>query len=57
MRRVMICTVPGIVWVIRSRRMKDTGEGREMCTGLLGGQSVVKHRWGDNIRIDLKEIG
>jgi hypothetical protein len=37
--------------------MKDTWEGREMYTGLLGGQSEVKHRWEDNIRIDLKEIG
>ena len=59
---------PNIVRVIKPRRMRWAGHaafmGRgEACTGVLVGKREVKgplgrhrHRWEDNIKIDVKEV-
>jgi hypothetical protein len=60
---------PNIVWVIKSRRMKwaghvaRMGQGRGICRVLVerleSKRSVgrPRHRWKDNINMDLREIG
>ena len=56
---------PNIVRVIKFRRLRWTGhearieEGRSAFKMLTGKRSLgrPRHRWEDNIRIDLKEIG
>ena len=60
---------PNIVWVIKSRRMRWTGhvarmvEGRGVYRVLVGkpeGRRPLgrpRHRWKDNIRLDLREVG
>ena len=60
---------PKIVWMIKSKRLSwarhvaRLGEGRRACE-ILAGKPTEKrpirspwHRWEDNIRMDLKEIG
>ena len=69
MRNFIVCTVHLIVRVIKSRRLRWTGhiarigEGRSAFT-ILTGTSIEKrllgrlrHRWEDNIRMDLKQVG
>jgi hypothetical protein len=60
---------PNIVWVIKSRRMRWVGhvahmqEGRSVYRVLVGrpkGKRPLgrpRHRWEDNIKLDLREIG
>ena len=60
---------PNIVRVIKSRRLRWAGnvarikEGRsafKILTGKLTGKRLLgrpRHRWKDNIRMDLEEIG
>jgi hypothetical protein len=60
---------PNIVKVIKSRRMRwaghvtRMGEGRDVYRGLVGRPEGKRplgrpgHRWEDNIRMDLREIG
>ena len=60
---------PNIVWVIKSRRMRwagnvaHMGEERGVYRVLLGkldGRKQVgrpRHRWVDNIRMDVQEVG
>jgi len=60
---------PNIVWVIKSRRMRwmghvaHMGEGRGVYRVLVGqpeGRRPLerpRHRWEDNIRMDLQEVG
>ena len=60
---------PNIVWVINSRRMRwaghvaRMGEGRGVYRVLVGkseGRRPLgrpRHRWEDNIRMDLREVG
>jgi len=60
---------PSIVWVIKSRRMRwaghvaSIGEERRVCRVLVGkleGRRPMgrrRHRWVDNIRMDLQEVG
>ena len=60
---------PTIVRVIKSRRLRQAGhlaklkEGRsvfKILTGTPAGKKPLgssRHRWEDNIRMDLKEIG
>jgi len=69
MRRLMICTPHLIVWVIKSRRMRWVGhvacmrERRGIYRVLLGkpeGKRPMgrpRHRWEDNIKIDLQDVG
>ena len=64
-----LCSSPNIVWVIKSRRMRWAGHvarmGEEMGVYrvLLGkpeGRRPLgrpRHRWVDNIRMDLQEVG
>ena len=61
-----LCSSPNIVQVIKSRRMRQAGhmgEERGVCTVLVGkleGKIPLgrpKHRWVDNIRMDLREVG
>jgi hypothetical protein len=55
---------PNIVWVIKSRRMRWAGH--VVCVGERGdvgkheGKGPLgrpRHRWEDNIRMDLQELG
>ena len=59
---------PNSVWVIKSRRMRWAGH--VVCMGEEGGYRVLvgklegkrplgrpRHRWVDNIRMDLQEVG
>jgi hypothetical protein len=60
---------PNIIWVIKSRRMKcagqvaHIGEGRGAYRILVGkpeGRKPLRrprHRWEDNIKVDLQEVG
>jgi hypothetical protein len=60
---------PKIVWVIKSRRMRWAGnvacmgEGGgvyRVLVGKSGGKRPLgrpRHRWEDNIKMDLKEVG
>jgi len=60
---------PKIVWVIKSRRMRCVGhvvrmgEGRgvyKVLVGKPGGKSPLRrprHRWEDNIKMDLQKVG
>jgi hypothetical protein len=60
---------PNIIWVIKSRRMRWTGhvarmgEGRGAYRVLVGrpeGRRPLgrpRHRWKDNIKMDLQEVG
>jgi hypothetical protein len=60
---------PTIVWVIKLRRMKwaghvaHMGEGRGVYRVLVGkpeGKRQLgkpRHRWEDNIKVDLQEVG
>ena len=60
---------PNIIRVIKSRRIRwagnvtRTGEGRGACRVLVGKPERKgplgrpRHRWEDNIRMDLKEVG
>jgi len=60
---------PNIVWVIKSRRMRwaghvaHMGEERGVYRVFLGKQEGrrplgrLRHRWVDNIRLDLQEVG
>jgi len=60
---------PNIFWVLKSRKMKlaghvaRTGEQRGVYRGLVGkpeGKRPLgkpKHKWEDNIKIDLQEVG
>ena len=60
---------PNIVWVIKSRRLRCAGhvprmeEGRnglKILTGKPTGKRAFgrpRHRWEDNSRMDLEEIG
>jgi hypothetical protein len=62
-------SLPNIVWVVKSRRMRwaghvaHMGEGRGMHRVLVGkpeGKRPLgrpRHRWKDNIKIDLQEVG
>jgi hypothetical protein len=62
-------SLPTIVRVIKSRRMRWTGhvawmvEGRGMYRFLVGKpegkrpQGRPRHRWEDNIKMDLQEVG
>ena len=64
-----ICFSPNIVRVIKSRRLRWAGyvarmEERRSAFKILTGKPTGKrplgrprHRWEDNIRMDLKEIG
>ena len=62
-----LCHSPNIVRVIKSRRLRWEGhvtrmeEGRKafkILTGTpIGNRPLGRHRWEDNIRMDLKEIG
>jgi hypothetical protein len=61
--------LPNIIWVIKSRRLRWTGhvarmgERRGAYRALVGkreGRSPLerpRHRWEDNIKMDLREIG
>jgi len=60
---------PNIVWVIKSRRMRQAGhiaymgERTGLYRGLVGkpeGKRPLgkpRHRWEDNIKMDLQEVG
>ena len=60
---------PNIVWVIKSRRMRWAGHVAHMgeergvykvLVGKLEGKRPLgrpRHRWEDNIRMDLQEVG
>jgi hypothetical protein len=60
---------PNIVWVIKSRRMKwvelvaRMGDERDVYRVLVGKSEVKRplgkprHRWEDNIKMDLQEVG
>jgi len=60
---------PNFVWVIQSRRMRWTGHVAHMgeekgvyrvLVGKLEGKRPLgrpRHRWVDNIRMDLQEVG
>ena len=62
-------SLPNIVWVVKSRRMRwaehvaRMGDGRGVHRVLVGkpeekrplGRS--RHRWEDNIKMDLQEVG
>jgi hypothetical protein len=60
---------PTIVWVIKSRRMRwaghvvHMGKGRSkyrVLVGKPGGKRLLerpRHRWEDNIKMDLQEVG
>ena len=54
---------PNIVRVIKSRRLRWAGQGRsafKILTGTPTGKRPLgrsRHRWEDNITMDLKEIG
>jgi hypothetical protein len=62
-------SLPNIVWVIKSRRMRwaghvaRMGEGRGVHRVLVGkpeGKRPLvrpRHRWEDNIKMDLQEVG
>ena len=62
-------SLPNIVWVVKSRRMRwaghvaRIGEGRGVHRFLLGkpeGKRPLgrpRHRWKDNIKMDLQEVG
>jgi hypothetical protein len=62
-------SLPNIVWVIKSRRMRWAGhvallgEGRGVYRVLVGkpeGKRPLgrpRHRWEDNIKMDLQEMG
>jgi len=53
-------SLPNIVWVIKLRRMRWAGHG---CTGFWWGNlreralGRPRHRWEDNIKTDLQEVG
>jgi hypothetical protein len=59
---------PNIVWVIKSRRMRwmahvaFMGEQRDVYRVLVGKPEAKRplgrprHRWGDNIKVDLQEV-
>jgi hypothetical protein len=68
----MLCdlySLPSIVWVVKSRRMRwaghvaHMGENRGVHTVLVGkpeGQSPLgrpRHRWEYNIKMDLQDVG
>ena len=51
---------PNIVRVIKSRRLRWVGHVARILTVKPTGKRPIgrpKHRWEDNIRMDLKEIG
>jgi len=62
-------SLPNIVWVVKSRRMRWTGhvacmgEGRGVHRVLVGkpeGKRPLgrpRRRWEDNIKLDLREVG
>ena len=62
-------SLPNIVWVVKSRRMRWVGhvacmeEGRVVHRVLVGkpeGKRPLgrpRHRWEDNIKMDLQEVG
>jgi hypothetical protein len=62
-------SLPNIVWVVKSRRMRwaghvaHMGEGRGVHRFLVekreGKRSLgrPRHRWEDNIKMDLQEVG
>jgi len=64
-----LSSLPNIVWVLKSRRMRwaghvaPMGQGRGVCRVLVGkpdgkrplGRSRL--RWEDNIKMDLQEVG
>jgi len=64
-----IYSLPNIVWVVKSRRMRwaghvaRVGEGRDVYRVLVGkpeGKSPLgrpRRRWEDNIEMDLREVG
>jgi len=64
-----LCCSPNVVGVIKSRRMRWAGhvacmEGEKRCSRVLVGKPEGKrplgrsrHRWEDNIKIDLQEEG
>jgi len=68
MRSFIMCVSPNIVQVIKSRRMRVVGD--VACTGEMNAHSILvgkpegkrpfgssRHRWEDNIRMDLRETG
>ena len=64
-----LCSSPNILRVIKSRRMRwaghvaRTGERRGVYRGLVGKPvgrrplERLRRRWGDNIKMDLQEMG
>jgi hypothetical protein len=55
---------PSVIRIIKSRRMRWSGHVARMCIRLLVGNPEGKrplgrprHRWVDNIRMDLGEVG
>ena len=62
-------SLPNIVWVVKSRRMRWAGhvarmaEGRGVYRVLVGKPEEKRqlgrprHRWEDNIKMDLQEVG
>jgi len=70
MRRLVICTLPNIVRVIKSRRMRWVGHVARMgrgyiyiiCSVLVGDLRErplgrPRRRWEGNIKRDLQEVG
>ena len=65
----MICSLPNIVRVVKSRRMRwaehvaRMGEGRGVHRVLVGkpeGKRPLgrpRHRWEDNIKMNIQEVG
>ena len=62
-------SLPNIVWVVKSRRMRWVGHVARMGEGRSGHRVLVgkpegkrplgrpRRRWEDNIKIDLQEVG